>query len=41
MTKEFMAPLFPLMGNNTVENTLIIVEATSEMVHSLLKNSRD
>jgi hypothetical protein len=35
-----MAPIFPLTENKSPEN-LIIVEASSEIIYSLLKNSRD
>ena len=39
--KEFMWNLFPLMGNNSVDGSQIIVESTSELFHSLLNNSQD
>jgi hypothetical protein len=39
-TKEFMAQIFPLTENKHEDN-IIVVEACSEIIYNLLKNSRD
>lgn len=37
-TKEFMALIFPLLENR---DNYLIVEAASELLHTLLKHSKD
>jgi hypothetical protein len=37
-TKEFMAFIFPLMANR---NNLILVEAASELLYTILKHSKE